>query len=79
MRDEGVRSAFITRDKDLAQLVRSGDLYWDFGARGQFGYHDIERYFGVAPSGSRITWRSRGMTRTTSRVSRASDTRRPPP
>lgn len=49
MREEGVRSAFITRDKDLAQLVRSGDLYWDFGAREQFGYHDIERYFGVRP------------------------------
>jgi DNA polymerase-1 len=49
MRVEGVRSAFITRDKDLAQLVRDGDLYWDFGARGQFGYHDIERHFGVAP------------------------------
>jgi DNA polymerase-1 len=29
--------------------VRSGDLYWDFGAREQFGYHDIERYFGVRP------------------------------
>jgi DNA polymerase I len=49
MREEGVRSAFITRDKDLAQLVRSGDLYWDFGAREQFGYHDIERYYGVKP------------------------------
>jgi 5'-3' exonuclease len=49
MRDEGVRSAFITRDKDLAQLVRSGDVYWDFGARQQWGYHDIERYFGVKP------------------------------
>jgi DNA polymerase-1 len=49
MREEGVRSAFITRDKDLAQLVRDGDLYWDFGAREQFGYHDIERHFGVAP------------------------------
>ena len=49
MREEGVRSAFITRDKDLAQLVRNGDLYWDFGAREQFGYHDIERYFGVKP------------------------------
>jgi DNA polymerase I len=49
MREEGIRSAFITRDKDLAQLVRSGDLYWDFGAREQFGYHDIERHFGVAP------------------------------
>jgi 5'-3' exonuclease len=49
MRAEGVCAAFISRDKDLAQLVRDGDLFWDFGARGQFGYHDIERHFGVAP------------------------------
>jgi len=49
MREEGVRSALITRDKDLAQLVRSGDLFWDYGSREQFGYHDIERYFGVRP------------------------------
>lgn len=49
MRTEGVRSAFITRDKDLAQLMRDGDLFWDYGARDQFGYHDIERHFGVAP------------------------------
>ncbi len=45
----GMRSAFITRDKDLAQLMRDGDLFWDFGARTQFGYHDIERHFGVLP------------------------------
>lgn len=49
MRAEGVRSAFISRDKDLAQLMRDGDVFWDFGARGQFGYHDIERHFGVRP------------------------------
>ena len=49
MRSAGVRSAFITRDKDLAQLVRDGDLLWDFGARTQLGYRDIERYFGVVP------------------------------
>jgi 5'-3' exonuclease len=49
MRDEGVRSAYITRDKDLAQLMRDGDLFWDYGARDQFGYHDIERHFGVQP------------------------------
>jgi len=49
MRDAGVRSAFITRDKDLAQLVRDGDLFWDYGAREQFGYHDIERHYGVMP------------------------------
>ena len=49
MRAAGMRSAFITRDKDLAQLMRDGDLFWDFGAREQFGYHDIERHFGVRP------------------------------
>ncbi|HEY1889667.1 MAG TPA: 5'-3' exonuclease H3TH domain-containing protein [Steroidobacteraceae bacterium] len=49
MRAEGVRSAFITRDKDMAQLVRDGDLLWDFGARTQIGYRDVERYFGAAP------------------------------
>ncbi len=49
MREEGIRSAYITRDKDLAQLMRNGDLFWDYGARDQFGYHDIERHFGVAP------------------------------
>jgi 5'-3' exonuclease len=49
MRAQGVRAAYITRDKDLAQLMRDGDMFWDFGWRGQFGYHDIERHFGVAP------------------------------
>ena len=49
MRAQGVRAAYITRDKDLAQLMRDGDLFWDFGWRGQFGYHDIERHFGVVP------------------------------
>jgi 5'-3' exonuclease len=49
MRAQGIRSAFITRDKDLAQLVRDGDLLWDFGARTQLGYRDVERHFGVAP------------------------------
>jgi 5'-3' exonuclease len=49
MREEGVRSAYITRDKDLSQLVRNGDIYWDFGFRDPFGYYDIERHFGVRP------------------------------
>ncbi|MBV8783597.1 MAG: exodeoxyribonuclease IX [Gammaproteobacteria bacterium] len=49
MRAQGVTAAFISRDKDLAQLMRDGDLFWDFGFRAQFGYHDIERHFGVRP------------------------------
>lgn len=49
MRGQGVCSAFITRDKDLAQLVRDGDLYWDFGSRGPLGYGDVHRHFGILP------------------------------
>lgn len=49
MRAHGVRSAFITRDKDLAQLVHDGDLYWDFGARGPLGYGDVHQRFGLPP------------------------------
>ncbi len=49
MRREGVRATVITRDKDMAQLIREGDVYWDFGARNPYSYHDIERHFGVAP------------------------------
>jgi 5'-3' exonuclease len=49
MRREGVRSTVITRDKDMAQLIREGDVYWDFGGRNPYSYHDVERHFGVAP------------------------------
>jgi DNA polymerase-1 len=48
MREEGVRATVITRDKDLAQVIREGDVYWDFG-RNPYSYHDVARNFGVAP------------------------------
>jgi DNA polymerase-1 len=49
MRREGVRAAVISRDKDLAQLIREGDVYWDYASRQPSGYFDIERHFGVPP------------------------------
>lgn len=49
LRREGVTSAILTRDKDLSQLIRQGDVYWDYGTRDQLGYHDMERRFGTAP------------------------------
>lgn len=49
MRRQGVRSTVVTRDKDMAQLIREGDVYWDFGAGNPCSYHDVERRFGVAP------------------------------
>jgi DNA polymerase-1 len=49
MRREGVRATVITRDKDLAQLIGEGDVYWDFGGRDPWSYHHIQQHFGVAP------------------------------
>ena len=49
MRHQGVRAALVTCDKDLAQVLRAGDIYWDYAAREPLGYHDIERRFGAIP------------------------------
>ena len=49
MRREGVSATLVTRDKDLAQLIREGDALWDYGSRDPIGYHDVQRRYGVAP------------------------------
>ncbi|MGH8186072.1 MAG: 5'-3' exonuclease [Steroidobacteraceae bacterium] len=49
MREAGQRVVLVTRDKDLAQLVRPGDEYWDYIGAERFGYDDIAERFGVLP------------------------------
>ncbi|HUO79215.1 MAG TPA: 5'-3' exonuclease H3TH domain-containing protein [Steroidobacteraceae bacterium] len=49
LRAQGFRSTLVTRDKDLAQLVRAGDEFWDYTAEERFGYEDIAARFGVHP------------------------------
>ncbi|HSQ72099.1 MAG TPA: 5'-3' exonuclease H3TH domain-containing protein, partial [Rubrivivax sp.] len=49
MRAAGHTSVLVTRDKDLAQLVREGDEYWDFAGDRRYGYQQIEGQFGVRP------------------------------
>ena len=49
LRASGHASVLVTRDKDLAQLVRDGDHYWDYAGERRFGYADIEGQFGVRP------------------------------
>ncbi len=39
----------LTRDKDLAQLIRDGDVFWDGGGRTRYHYHDIAPRFGASP------------------------------
>jgi 5'-3' exonuclease len=49
MRAAGQQIVLVTRDKDLSQLVRPGDQYWDYIGDERFGYEDIAERFGVVP------------------------------
>ncbi|MEM9057114.1 MAG: 5'-3' exonuclease H3TH domain-containing protein, partial [Pseudomonadota bacterium] len=49
MRERGVPCTIVTRDKDLAQLLREGDQFWDFAGRRRFGYDQIREQFGARP------------------------------
>ncbi|MDZ7748145.1 MAG: 5'-3' exonuclease H3TH domain-containing protein [Halofilum sp. (in: g-proteobacteria)] len=49
MRGHGLRHTVVTGDKDLAQLVRTGDEWWDFARAVRLDVRGIEKRFGVAP------------------------------
>lgn len=49
MRAVGKSVVIVTRDKDLAQLVRPGDEYWDYLDDRRYRYDDIAERFGVRP------------------------------
>jgi DNA polymerase-1 len=48
-RAAGLCTTVVTRDKDMAQVVREGDIFWDYAGNSQYRYHEIEERFGVAP------------------------------
>lgn len=47
VRGHGHPVTIVSRDKDLAQLVRDGDCYWDYAADKRIPYADIADVFGV--------------------------------
>ncbi|NND44758.1 MAG: exodeoxyribonuclease IX [Xanthomonadales bacterium] len=47
-RAAGHEITIVTRDKDLAQLLQPGDVYWDYAADKRFGFDDIGEQFGAA-------------------------------
>lgn len=49
VRAEGHKVVIVTRDKDLSQLVRPGDEYWDYISDKRFAYDRIADRFGVLP------------------------------
>jgi 5'-3' exonuclease len=48
-RAAGLRNVLVTRDKDLSQLIRDGDVFWDYSGRVRYHYHEIGPRFGVPP------------------------------
>jgi DNA polymerase I len=48
-RAAGRRVVIVTRDKDLSQLVRRGDQYWDYISDKRYEYDRIADRFGVLP------------------------------
>ena len=48
-RRDGMRSTVVTRDKDMAQLIREGDVYWSWSDNLQLRHGEIAHHFGVAP------------------------------
>lgn len=49
MRKAGKNVVLVTRDKDLSQLVRPGDEYWNYIDDRRYAYGDIAERFGVVP------------------------------
>jgi 5'-3' exonuclease len=48
-RAEGMPATVVSRDKDLAQLIREGDIYWNYTDNQRLTYGEIESHFGVVP------------------------------
>ena len=48
-RAAGLRNVFVTRDKDLSQLLRDDDVYWDYSGNIRYRYHEIGPRFGAVP------------------------------
>lgn len=49
MREQGFRSAIVSGDKDLAQLLRNNDFWWDFARDTQLMSPQVVEKFGVPP------------------------------
>ncbi len=49
MRSAGYRVAIVSGDKDLAQVIRGNDFWWDFARDRQLGASQVVDKFGVPP------------------------------
>ncbi len=47
--DDGLNVCVVSADKDLTQLIRPGDWWWDYGKGQPMGYEQLTDKFGVRP------------------------------
>ncbi len=49
LREQGFQITILSADKDLAQLLRPGDIWWDYARDRILHYKDVEKHFGIGP------------------------------
>ena len=49
LRAQGFAITILSADKDLAQLIKPGDVWWDYARNKIMHYRDVEKTFGVKP------------------------------
>lgn len=49
MRNQGFRNVIVSGDKDLAQLIRGDDVWWDFARNRELKTRQVIEKFGVPP------------------------------
>jgi len=49
LRPKGLKMVIVSGDKDLAQVVRPGDTWWNYARETQLDYNGVTRHLGVAP------------------------------
>ena len=49
LRQQGFAITILSADKDLAQLLQPGDIWWDYARNKILHYRDIEKHFGIGP------------------------------
>ena len=49
LRADGFNITILSADKDLAQLLKPGDIWWDYARNKILHYKDVEKSFGVKP------------------------------
>ena len=49
LRNNGLRVTIVTNDKDLTQLLRAGDMWWDYARDRRLDEEGVRQHFGVRP------------------------------